>query len=104
MSSVLTSNVHSMRVVALTFDPAQLSTGPSVGEQDFTVPGVKVGDLVFVNKPSLTAAATIGNARVKSADTISVQFVASAGTPNPASETYLLLVVRPQVAGTDAFM
>lgn len=80
----------------VTYDPAAVST-ITTAEQDVTVTGVKVGDMAFISKPSLTAGVTIGNVRVKAADTVSVQWVnPTAGSINPASETYTLLIIRPE--------
>ena len=50
-------------------------------ERDFTVPGLKVGDFVQVNKPSLSAGLVVGNARVKAANTLSITYGNLTGTP-----------------------
>lgn len=96
-TNVVRGNVRGLFLVGITWDPANITGTANTTEQDVTVPGVKPGDLVFVNKPSSTAGVTIGNTRVKAVDTVSVQWVnPTAGAVNPASETYLLLVVRPE--------
>lgn len=95
MSNLLTSNIESMAVVTITIDVASVSANTSA-EQDFTVPGLRVGDMVFVNKPSVSAGLVVGNARVKQANTLSLTFGNSTGgAVNPAAETYLLAVFRP---------
>lgn len=89
-------NEDRMGVVSFVFDPAALSTGPSVAEQTVTVPGLRVGDLVVVQKPTLTATMFVSGARVSAADTLAITFVATAGTPNAGSETYLCFWFRPE--------
>lgn len=81
---------------------AALTASTSV-ERTYTVPGLIVGDVVTVNKPSHTAGVVIGNARVSAQDTLALTFGnLTAGTPSlPASEVYLLQVDRhsyPSVA------
>ena len=90
-------NILKLFAVQVTFDPSAVST-ITTAEQDVTVTGVKVGDIVMaVNKPSLTAGVGICNARVKAADTISLQFVnPTAGSVNPASEVYTIVIARPE--------
>lgn len=90
-------NIFKMRAVQVTFDPASVAT-ITTAEQDITVPGVKVGDIVMaVNKPSLTAGLGIVNARVKAANTVSLQFVnPTAGGVDAGSETYTLVIGRPE--------
>lgn len=87
-------HVESMAVAQVTFDPAALGTGPSVAEQTFTLPGAQVGDLVFVTKPTLTAAMAVLGARVSAANTVAVTLLATAGTPNAGAEVYDVLWIR----------
>lgn len=96
-TSLLRGNILKVFAVQVTFDPAAVAT-ITTAEQDITVAGVLAGDIVLaVNKPSLTAGVGICNARVKSADTVSVQFVnPTAGSVNPASETYTIVIGRPE--------
>jgi hypothetical protein len=91
------SNLLSIFVFTTVFDPAAIAT-ITTAEQDVTVTGVKVGDVVLaVNKPSLTAGVGICNTRVKAADTISVQFVnPTAGAIDAGLETYTLVIARPE--------
>lgn len=94
-------NILKMYAVQITFDPANVLT-VATAEQDITVPGVQVGDIVLtVSKPSHTSGVTICNTRVKAADTISVQFVnPTAGGVNAASETYTIVIARPETPGS----
>lgn len=95
-TGILNGNVAGMFVVSVAFDMADVLT-ITTSEQDVTVPGVKIGDMAFVNKPSLTAGLGIAGCRVKAADTISITYVnPTAGTLNAASENYTFLVIRPE--------
>ena len=98
--------------VALT--PAQLSTGPSVGEQTYVgtaatasttqyypTIGLLTTDVVVVTKAGAqTAAVGILDARVSALDTLAIKFLATAGTPTPAAGTvaapYNVTVFRVQ--------
>lgn len=95
-NGVIQGNVLAMTVGAVTFDPANIAASGS-SEQTFTFPGVKTGDMVFVSKPTATTALGVCSARVSAADTIAVTFIATAAANGP-SETYQVLVVRPDNA------
>lgn len=89
-------NVQFMCVFQLSIDIAN-SGAATTTVTSVTVPGVRSGDLVFVNKPSHTAGVGIGNVRVSAADTIEITTVnPTAGAVNPAAETYTLMVIRPE--------
>lgn len=90
-------NILKVFAITKTFDPAAVAT-ITTAEQDVTIVGVKVGDIVLaVNKPSLTTGVGIVNARVKAADTVSLTFVnPTAGSVDPASEAYTFVIGRPE--------
>lgn len=90
-------NLLRVFAVSITADVTS-RTASTTSEFDFTVPGVAVGDVVLaVNKPSLTAGIAVAGARVKSANTVAVTFAnCTAGTPDPASETYIFVIGRPE--------
>lgn len=91
---ILGGNIRAMGLVQVTFDPASIAT-VTTAEQNMTVPGVKLGDFVFVSKPTATAGFGVVNARVSAADTISITAVnPTAGSVNPGSETWTVLWVR----------
>ena len=72
-----------------TLSPVAVASN-TVVEQIFTVPGLRVGEVVVVNKPTSQAGLDIANARVAGANSLAVQFVnvtAAAITPN-SLETY----------------
>jgi hypothetical protein len=84
-------------VVAMSINPASVSAN-TTAEQDFTLPGLAVGDFVFVNKPSVTAGLSIANARVKAANTLSITFGNHTGSPiDAAAETYTIFWFHPEI-------
>lgn len=83
-------------VVSASLDVASVAIN-TTAEQDFTIAGLRVGDFVAVCKPSLSAGLGVVNARVKAANTLSIQFVnATGGAINPSAETYLIFWFRPE--------
>ena len=73
---------------------AALATGPSTQERTYAVPGLIVGDVVTVQKPTFQNTIGIVGARVSAADTLAINFLATAGTPSLTAETYLVQVDR----------
>jgi hypothetical protein len=83
-------------VVSKSIDVASVAANTSA-EQAFTVTGVRVGDFVAVSKPSLSAGLIISTARVSATDTVAITFGNLTGSPiDPAAETYLVKVFRPE--------
>jgi hypothetical protein len=96
-TQIVRGNVQLAFAVQVTADVTSRTLSTS-SEFDFTVPGVKLGDIVIVSKPSLSAGLVVGSARAKAADTVAVTFGnCTAGGVDPASETYTFLVFRPDV-------
>ena len=94
-TSVIDGNIGALYAVSLTLNPASVAT-ITTAEQDFTVPGVLVGDLIL-SFAMTTASAGLGVAgyRVKSANTISVTFVnPTAGAIDAASGNFKLVIAR----------
>jgi predicted metalloprotease with PDZ domain len=101
MSGVFLGNVRAVNITSVTFDPAIVAT-ITTAEQTVTVPGVKLGDVVFVSKPTLTAGLGIAGARVSADDTVAITFVnPTAAGVNAGSEVYTILSVRPEVVATN---
>ncbi len=105
MAGIIMGNVFGMAVATITIDVASVAANISA-EQTFTLPGVRIGDVVFVNTPGVgTAALNAGlgvtGSRVTAADTIGLRFTNStAGALDPsAAVDYQVLVIRPD-AGT----
>lgn len=86
------------KVLSVSFNPANIVKATAV-EQTVTVAGLAVGDVVIVNKPTLSANAGIVGARVTATDTLGITFMNCSGAGgadvNPGAETYLIGVLRP---------
>lgn len=97
MSTGITNgNGYGIYIVSSTINPAAVAAATSA-EQTFTVAGLKLGDTVFVNKPTATAGVGIVGARVSATDTLALTFMnATAGSLDPASESYIIIVLRPE--------
>lgn len=93
---IIQGNVKAMGVFQISIDLGNTAT-VTTAEHDITVPGLRVGDFVFVNKPSHSTGLGIANARVKAADTLSITTVnPTAGGINPSAETFTVLWARPE--------
>ena len=91
-NSVITLN----RYYAATLSPASVGA-TTCAEQLFTVTGVKVGDMVSVNKPTSQAGLAIGGCRASAANQIGITFInPTAGAIVPtAAEVYKVEVYTP---------
>lgn len=98
-TSVVRGNVRALYVVQVTYNPANITGTATTTEQDIPVSGVAVNDIcIGVSKPSHSAGVTIGNVRVKAADTISIQWAnPTVAAVDPGSETYTIVMVRPEL-------
>jgi hypothetical protein len=95
---VIGGNIRAMGILTVTIDPASVAT-ITTAEQTFTVNGLRVGDAVFVNKPTNTTGLGVCNARVSAANTLALSFVnPTAGGVDAASETYTVIWFRPDYA------
>lgn len=94
-AGIIDGNVSGLYAVSLTLDPASVAT-ITCAEQDFTVPGVMPGDIILTfNMASNTAGLGVAGYRVKSANTISVNFVnPTAGAIDGASRVVRMLIAR----------
>jgi len=89
-------NTDKLKLISIALSPALIVLN-TTAEQTFTVPGLAVGDWVFVNKPTAQAGLGIVGCRVSAANTLAITFSNNTGssiTPT-ASQTYLILVMRP---------
>src|SRR3974390_479942 len=92
-------NLWKVGTFAIFIKPSALSTVRSGAEQTFSATGIGLltTDRVLVNYPGAqTAAVAMASARVSAADTLAITFVATAGTPTPASGSYYVSVFRIQ--------
>lgn len=95
-AGIQSGNIIAMGVLQVSVDIANTPT-ITTAETDVTVPGIKVGDFVFVNKPSHSTGLGIVNARVKSDGVISIQTLnPTVAAINPSAETFTILWVRPE--------
>lgn len=95
-SEIARGNLIQHWTLAVTLSPVTVATN-TLAEQTFTVSGARLGDFVYVNKPSLTASLSIVNARISATDVLAIQYLntSSTTTAAPASETYTILIARP---------
>ena len=102
--STIGGNTLAVGVCSVTFDPGATAAA-TTGEHTVTVPGVRLGDYVCVTAPTgLNAGLGIVNASVTAADTVSGRFVnATAGSLNPTSATYQVLIIRPESGTFNGF-
>jgi len=76
------------RAFSVTWNPASVLANTSA-EQTVSVTGLKVTDIVTLNKPTLTAGLGIVNVRVSTSDTLAITFQNSTGSAiDPPSEKY----------------
>jgi hypothetical protein len=100
--SMIGGNIRAMGVLSVSIDPASVAAAITA-EQTFTVQGLQVGDLVWVNTPAvgtgaqqMNAGLGVAGARVSAANTLAIRFInATAGALDAGAATYTVLVVRP---------
>lgn len=70
----------------------------TTAEQNVTVPGLKVGDMVYVSKPTAQAGIGVCGVRVSAADTLSITFnnPTASGVTATASEVWLGTLIRSE--------
>ena len=86
------------RVFALSgsLNPGSVAAGTSA-EQNVPVVGVRVGDFVIAEKPSLDAGLVVGSCRVNQDGNIKVNLMnATANPTNAGDEVWRFLVFRPE--------
>jgi hypothetical protein len=101
MSYVL-GNIVTQSVISVTLSPALIVLN-TTAEQTFTVNGLRVGDVVSINKPTAQAGLGIVGSRVSAANTLGITFsnnTASSITPT-AAQVYKVVVSRPDSTITD---
>lgn len=98
---VIAGNVASINYVQATVDLGSVAANTSE-EETFTLTGVKVGDLIIVQKEDLEAGIVLGSARVETADTVTVEVInTTASAVDAASATMNVLVIRPEGDATN---
>lgn len=104
MPGIIAGNVASITVVTAKVDIGSVAANTSEAETA-TVSGVKVGDFVVVQKPSVEAGLVFGTCRVTAADTVEITVMnTTADAINEAEETLTFLVVRPEAGSVTRVM
>jgi hypothetical protein len=101
--TTIAGNTFGLMVSVATLNPASVAAN-TTAEQTFTVPGLRVGDLVWVNTPpvgtgagQLNAGLGVCGARVSASDTLALRFNNNtAGALDAGTSDYTILVVRPE--------
>jgi len=100
--SYVSGNLVTQSVISVTLSPALIVLN-TTAEQTFTVNGLRVGDVVSINKPTAQAGLGIVGSRVSAANTLGITFsnnTASSITPT-AAQVYKVVVSRPDSTITD---
>lgn len=96
-AGIIFGNVLSMVVFDITFNAASVAAN-TTAEQSVTVPGVRPGDFVHVNKQTHDAGLSCVGCRVTAADTVAVQFANNTASPiDAAAAVYRFTILRPEV-------
>lgn len=79
----------------ITISPAQVAAN-TTAEQTFTAPGVRVGDVVYVSKPTAQAGLGIVNVRASARDQVGITFANNTASPitPTAAEAYQIGGIR----------
>lgn len=94
---VIAGNAASINIVKATVDLGSVAANTSE-EETFSLPGVKVGDLILVQKGNLEAGIILGSARVEADDVVTVEVInTTAGAIDDASEVMTVLIIRPEL-------
>lgn len=89
-------NVARMFCLSGSLNPGSVGAATSE-EQNVPVVGVRVGDFVIAEKPTLDAGLMVGSCRVSATDNIKVNLMnATAGPINAGNEVWRFLVFRPE--------
>lgn len=95
-TGIFNGNVTGITVLSATVDLGSVAANTSETETA-TVAGVKVGDQVLGEKPTLSAGIIIGTCWVSAADTVSIQVMNStASAVDAGSETWKFTVIRSE--------
>ena len=101
---VTESTIRGQAIVSVSVTPSSVAAA-TAAEQDVTVTGVAVGDFVNVNPAATGNATAVGSCRVKSANTVAIQYInPTAGALTPGSGTYYFHVIRPYPSAQSTFM
>ena len=101
MAGIMMGNLLASGTASVVLSPAIVAANTSA-EQTFTLPGIRPGDFVDVNKPTAQAGLVIGGYRVSAANTIAITFgnLTASGITPTAGEVYLVRYARPESVQT----
>lgn len=95
-STIPRGNIFRVFALSGSMNPGQVTTATSA-EQNVPVVGVRVGDFVIAEKPTLDAGLMVGSCRVNATDNIKVNLMNCTGsTINAPDEVWRFLVFRPE--------
>lgn len=95
-TGIIGGNTFGSYVISASLTPVEVAT-ITAAEQTFTVTGLKTGDHVVVNPPSVTAGVALASARVSAANTLALTFVnPTAGALTPAAGSHRIHITRPE--------
>lgn len=93
---ITNGNTFGSYIISASLTPVSVSA-ITCAEQTFTVNGLKVGDFVNVNPPSITPGVSMTCARVSAANTLALTFCnPTAGSLTPDAGSYIINVMRPE--------
>ena len=96
-STIARGNLVGEWVLSVTLSPSSVAAN-TTAEETFAVLGLKMGDLVSVNKPTAQAGLGIVGTRVSAINTLAITFSNNTASPivPTASEVYAVGVKRPE--------
>jgi|GEM_PF-6258571 len=90
----LTDATAKINTTEITINPTTVNAN-TTSEQTFTVVGLAVTDIVYVNKPTHQAGLGIVGVRASDVDELAITFMNTTGSGiDPTSETYLVAAIR----------
>lgn len=96
MISTIAGNISVINLINVTLDLPEIAANTSE-ENDVTVPGLKVGDVVIVTPDTFAAGVVYEATKVDANDTLPVRTINSTGTGvDPASGTFSLVIFRSE--------
>ena len=95
-STIPRGNIFRVFALSGSLNPGSVGAATSE-EQNVPVVGVRVGDFVIAEKPTLNTGLMVGSCRVSATDNIKVNLMnATAGPINAGDEVWRFLVFRPE--------
>jgi hypothetical protein len=95
LNAAPSTTVTALYHLSVTLSPASVAAN-TTAEQTFTLAGLAVGDVVWVNKPTSQAGLGMAGVRVSAANTLAITFINATAAPivPTASEVYQVGGIR----------